>query len=121
MNRELLLRLSVCLVALGLGLYSYIDKQNHLTKMRMQIPLLSKEIKAIKEENTRMQYEIDQFQSPEHLLELARTSEYSHLKHPLLKEVLTVQEAPLIAITEKSERQGVSVKPRSALAVGAKE
>jgi hypothetical protein len=106
--------LGVC----GFGLYSYVDKQNALTELRIAIPTVAKEIRMLNEENTRLKYEIELFESPQHLLELAKSCEFSHLKHPLLKEILTVQEGdalelPLIVEEEKVTR----LKPKFTLAV----
>src|SRR5579872_4905290 len=88
MNKGLLIRLLICIFACGLFLYSYLEKQNRVTALRISIPAMGKEIKHLKEENTRLQYEIDQFENPQHLIELARRGEFSHLKHPLVKEVV---------------------------------
>ena len=121
MNKGMLLRVVVCIFLFSVSLYSYIDQQNDLTQMRIQAPKLVKEIKAIKEENTRLKYEIDQFENPEHLMELSRHSEYSHLKHPLLKEILVCQEG--VALSLPSETKGhvaTPVKPKVSLAIGAK-
>jgi hypothetical protein len=89
----ILLKLGVCLTVFGLCLYSYLDTQNQLTHLKIRLPEVDKELKLIEEENRRLAYEIDQFESPSHLIELARNPEYAHLKHPLLKEILTVPEA----------------------------
>jgi hypothetical protein len=91
--RQLLLRLALCLTVFGLCLYSYLDLQNELTALKMLLPAVEKEIDLVAEENRRLSYEIGQFQSPSHLIELAHRPEFSHLKHPLLKEILTVPEA----------------------------
>lgn len=91
--KGLLFRLGICLSVMGLCLYSYLDLQNQLTHLKIRIPVVEKEIYAIAEENRRLSYEIGQFQSPSHLIELARRPEFSHLKHPLLNEILTVPEA----------------------------
>ncbi|HSX38851.1 MAG TPA: hypothetical protein VLE95_08545 [Chlamydiales bacterium] len=90
---HLLLRLGFCLALFGLCLYSYLDVQNGLTQLKMKLPEVEKEIWLIREENRRLAYEIDQFQNPSNLIELAHRPEFSHLKHPLLKEVVTVPEA----------------------------
>ena len=90
--RALLLRLGICLAVSGLSLYSYLNLQNELTSLKIEIPAIEKEIDLIAEENRRLSYEIGQFQSPSHLIELAHRPEFSHLKHPLLKEILTVPE-----------------------------
>jgi hypothetical protein len=91
--KGLLFRLGICLSVFGFCLYSYLDSQNQLTRLKMQIPIVEKEIYLLGEENRRLSYEIGQFQSPSHLIELAHRPEFSHLKHPLLKEILTVPEA----------------------------
>lgn len=91
--KGLLFRLGICLGAFGLCLYSYLDMQNELTHLKIRLPEVEKEIKLIQEESRRLAYEIDQFESPGHLIELAHHPEFSHLKHPLLKEILTVPEA----------------------------
>lgn len=118
MNKGLLIRIVICIFSFGFLLYSYIDKQNNLTELRILIPGLVKEIKTIREENTRLQYEIDQFENPGHLMELARHSQFSHLKHPFIKDVLTVNEG--IAIQDKVEEpieELAQVKPKFSLAV----
>jgi len=91
--KGLLLRLGICLGVLGACLYSYLDTQNELTQLKIHLPDVEKEIKILREENRRLAYEIDQFENPAHLIELAHHPEYGHLKHPLLREILTVPEA----------------------------
>lgn len=91
--KELLFRLGICLTVFGFCLYSYLDVQNRVTHLKIQIPEMEKEIRLIQEESRRLAYEIDQFENPAHLIELAHHPEFSHLKHPLLKEILTVPEA----------------------------
>lgn len=92
MQKSLLPRLGFCLTVLGLCLYSYFDKQNELTQIKIRLPEVEKEIRLVREENRRLRYEIDQFESPTHLIEMAHRPEFSHLKHPLLREILTVPE-----------------------------
>lgn len=115
-----LLPIAVCIVGFSLFLYSYLEEQNSLTKLRFAIPEISKEIKALKEENTRMRYEIDQFENPEHLIELARHSEFSHLRHPLVKEIATMQEGIALTLPVQESAKSSSMKPKVTLAVGAK-
>ncbi len=90
--KNLLLRLGFCLAVFGFCLYSYLEAQNELTQLKIKLPEVDSEVKLIREENRRLSYEIDQFQSPSNLIELAHRPEFSHLKHPLLKEILTVPE-----------------------------
>jgi cell division protein FtsB len=99
-QKALFLRLLFCIFCVGLTLYLSINKQNELTELRLQIPQLSKEVKAIQEENIRLQYEVDRFESPIHLMELARKPEFSHLKHPFLKDIIIIQELTSIPPTD---------------------
>jgi len=91
--RNLLLKLGICLSVFGLCLYSYLDMQNQLTELKICLPAVEKEIHLINEENRRLAFELEQFENPAHLIELAHHPEFGHLKHPLLKEILTVPEA----------------------------
>lgn len=83
-----LLRIFACIIVAGLFLYVYIDKQNKLTELRMQVPIAAKELQRIQEENHRLQYDIDSFESPIHLIELAEKPAFSHLKHPYQRDIV---------------------------------
>jgi hypothetical protein len=94
MNRTSI-HLLICLAAAGLTLYALIEEQNALTELRVALPALDKELRATQEENLRLEYELDCFESPVHLLELARKPEFGHLKYPTIDDVLIVsREAP---------------------------
>lgn len=86
------LQILCCIFAAGIALYAYIDKQNDLTELRLVIPTLTKEVKRIQKENIRLQYEVDRFESPIHLMELLRRPEYSHLKYPHVDDVVVIEE-----------------------------
>lgn len=119
-SKGLTVRLLVCILAFGISLYSYIDKQNGLTQLRISIPSLRKEVRAIQEENTRLQYEIDQFENPQHLMELTRHGEFSHLKHPLVKDILTCQTGLAMQVQAVEDTALVATaKPKPTLALGA--
>lgn len=85
-------RLMFCIFVAWWTMYSYIEKQNELTELRLAIPMLSKEVNGLYEENRRLKYEIEQFESPVHLMELARKPEFSHLKYPTLNEIVILKE-----------------------------
>lgn len=91
MQVGILIRLLLCVLMMGLFLYAYIVKQNSITELRLQIPSASRELQTILQENTRLQFEIDRFMNPRHLMELAREPRFSHLKHPLTDEVVTIE------------------------------
>ena len=92
MKSPMFLRVLVCIFFFGFSLYSYIDKQNRLTQMKMRLPEITKEIKVIEEENGRLEYEIHQFESPEHLIQLVQSGQFSYLKYPFVNEVITLPE-----------------------------
>lgn len=94
-QRLIVAQILICLSAVVFTVYAYIEKQNELTELRLAIPATAKEVRRIHEENIRLQYEIDQFESPVHLMELARKPEFGHLKYPYLPDV-GVQNSPTI-------------------------
>jgi hypothetical protein len=79
-------RIVVCILAAGITLFGYVEKQNELTELRLAIPVLTKAVKSLQEENIRLMYEIEQFESPIHLMELMKKPEFSHLKYPFVKD-----------------------------------
>lgn len=90
----LFIRLLICIAFAGLVLYKYIDKVNELTELRLSIPILNRELKEIHEKNLELQYAIDCFESPVHLMELARKPEFGHLKYPSNLDVHLISESP---------------------------
>lgn len=87
---SIFIRLFVCVFILGISLYAYIYKQNELTELRLAIPALAKEVRNIQEENHRLKYEIDYFESPIHLMELMRMPEFGHLKFAYNQDVIVL-------------------------------
>lgn len=98
----LLIRLLICISFAGLMLYKYIDKLNDLTELRLSIPILARELKDIHEQNLELQYTIDSFESPLHLMELASKPEFGHLKYPTLNDVILLSEVSIYC-TDKQE------------------
>lgn len=90
MNLGIFIRVFLCILTLGVFLYAFINRQNHITELRLQIPVAARELQVIEQENTRLQFELDQFENPVHLMELARRPEFRHLKHPLVNEIITI-------------------------------
>ena len=118
-HQSTFIRLGVMIALASLGVYFYIEKQNELASLKMKLPSLAQEIHRLREENQRLQYEVDGFESPCHLMELARKPEFSHLKHPLVQEVLAMQEG--LALNQSIGKPKKVVEPPPfPLAVGAK-
>lgn len=99
----LFFRLMFCISFAGFLLYKDIDKLNNLTELRVSIPLLAREVQKIHEKNLELQYAIDTFESPLHLMELARKPEFGYLKYPTVNEVIYLQEKPLACFENSSE------------------
>lgn len=97
------LRIFICILTACSTLYLYIDKHNDLVELRLAIPGLAKEVKTLHEENTRLKYQIDRFESPIHLMELARKPEFSHLKFPRAQDVVLLREPPPLSL-EKGDK-----------------
>ena len=91
MNRGLLFRLLICIFVLGGFLYTYIDKQNDLTELKMEIPELTKQLRRLEEENDQLGLEIERLENPSRLIGLLREKEYSHLRYPYVNEVVVLK------------------------------
>lgn len=82
----------ICLFFVAFAVYHYVDLNNRLTKYRLQVPLLEKEIAKIKRENVELQYEIELFESPIHLLEIAEKEDFRHLVYPYNDQIVQLPE-----------------------------
>lgn len=119
MNKGLIVRLLLCLMVSLLFFYQIIQKQNQINYLSLQIPKLNKELKSLGEENLKLRFHIDSFESPDHLMYLVKSS-FSHLYFPENKEVVQLREG----IALKHELQDCQknlrrYKTEPVLAVGA--
>lgn len=112
----LLFRVFICILVLAVCLYSVINEQNKITKLQFVIPMMTKAIQEIEEETTRLQYEIECFENPLHLMELARLKEYSHLKHPRKNEILAISVKNSYEIPCKESSQEIQIPSTLSLA-----
>ncbi len=101
--KEMIIQSICSMVCVGSYFLSYIDKQNQLTYLRMQIPQVEQEIIELKEEIAELKYDIDQFESPSNLLDIAQLPEFSHLQYPFMQDILSLQEG-LAMHTDHSDR-----------------
>lgn len=91
-GRTTIIQIFTCLIAVSTCWFSYLEKQNELTELRLYAPRLVQEIKGIREKNTQLKYQIQQLESPENLMKLACDAKFQHLKHPFGKDILVLQE-----------------------------
>ena len=90
MKKPLLLQIFLCAIFLGSTLYAYVKQQNDLTKIKIVLPKLMKEVQNICEENLGLRYQIECFENPKHLMEMAKRSEFSHLRYPVTDEIFVL-------------------------------
>lgn len=83
-------RILICFLVLGFSLFLYIEKTNQQTKLRLELPKHEKQIEILAQKNIQLKYQLENFNNPQHLLELAKQPAYSHLKFPFLEEVLVI-------------------------------
>lgn len=102
-------RLSLLLVICGFLLYSYVDRHNNIMELKIAIPAIAKELEALKEKNMQLQYELDQFESPQNLFSLAQQKEFSHLKFPALSDIVMVAEGVALHISDKVSNESKAV------------
>jgi len=105
LKKGFFLKICVCILFLGGCLYSYIDTQNAITSLRIKIPHLTAELRKTAEENMRLLYEIEEFESPENLMKLAQNNAYAYLKYPHNQEVMTLTVAEAETAPEISEHR----------------
>ncbi len=90
-NLGIVIRTLICILTIGCFLYAYITKQNDITELRLQIPVKAKMLEEIAQACTALQFQIDQFENPQHLMELSSQPQFSHLKYPLLSDIITIE------------------------------
>lgn len=87
----LFLKIFICLFSIVGMLYVYIDQQNDLIEWRIKVRASAKELRELQEDNIALRYEVDRFESPVHLMELARQPAFSYLKYPHNKDILMLK------------------------------
>ena len=92
MNKGAIFQITICLFVFGVCLFTYIEKQNELTSLKIELPKVALEIENLQEEIKKMQYEVDSFENPQYLMELVRKPQFGHLKHPFVDDVLMLPE-----------------------------
>jgi predicted methyltransferase len=93
-----------------------INQQNRITKLRIEIPTALNTILEVDEEIARLKYQIECFENPLHLMQLAELSEYSHLKYPLKKEIITISIPQMEQLLPQMSSQEIQIPPKLSLA-----
>jgi len=72
-------RLLLLLVLMGASLYSYIDRENNLTKAELMLAPVYREVGEMEEQNAALRYQLSRFEAPSHLFQIASEAHYGHL------------------------------------------
>lgn len=91
---QIALKMLICIATVGAFLYAYIEKNNELTKLRLALPELTKEVKALQEENSYLHFEINRFKNPANLITFMRQPQFAHLKPLSNSETRILPSAP---------------------------
>jgi hypothetical protein len=105
-----LVKIFICFFALSFSFYSYLAQQNDVKRLRMMIPARSEQIRKLEEENMALSYQIEQFENPVHLMKLSKHPQFSHLKHPLIKDVEVIEgsvEIDLPALSKSAREESM--------------
>lgn len=111
-----LFRIFLCLGTLCLFAFLSIRKENEITAFRLQIPELTKEVKVLVEENTRLRFEKEQFESPENLLKIASTPAFSSLHFPIATNVSVFPKGFFLARNTSEDNNSLDLKAKPKLA-----
>jgi len=103
MNKSIVFKILICLFTFGICLYSYIEKQNEVTSLKIEVPKVAKEIEHLTAEIKKIHYEVEMFENPAYLMQLIRQPEFGHLKHPFVEDVLTLPEG--VALFGESKKE----------------
>lgn len=103
MKKRIFLQSLLCLTAFGVMLYSYISTCHEVREKQALVYQSSKQLAILSEENTRLSYEIDRFEDPKNLMQLAKSKKFSHLKVPSSDEVIICSKTQALDIPIQRE------------------
>ena len=84
--------LFLCIFFSAFLLCIYIDRQNELIQLKIELPLLAEQVKALEEENQILELKLNELHNPKNLLQYLRLPQLSHLKHPLPEDIVVIEE-----------------------------
>lgn len=85
-----LVKIFICIFCFGVSLYIYLDKLNSQSELKVQVPQIAKEIELIEQDLVNLNYQIESFKNPTHLLNLALRPEFGHLKFSRQSDVMLI-------------------------------
>jgi cell division protein FtsL len=119
MKPTLLAKSVVCLGFLGFSVCSYLSKHNTCMALKMQIPKVMEEIKIIQEENEALSYQIECFENPQNLLNIAKSCQFSHLQFPPLENILAIKKDGILPKTPNTLAEKIN-QPTPPVVIGSR-
>lgn len=83
----LLGRLIACVLALAFSLYAYIDLHNAVTRLRVDIPRLKRQVREWEERNTALSFQLSRYESPAFLTQRLQDPRFGHLHFPSEQDI----------------------------------
>lgn len=90
---NLLYQIWIGIFVVGLCFYLYVDRQNDLIKLQIELPLLRKELRLLEEENRQLLFAIEESESPLRIMQLRKDPKFSHLKDPHEDTIIILEES----------------------------
>lgn len=89
--RKGLFKLSICILLLGFFLIAHIERQNELTRLRLQIPQINAKTKVLRESALQMKSRVQKKETPRQLLALLKQPQFQHLHFPQTSRVWIIE------------------------------
>ncbi len=113
--KGLLWRSGACILLLGAFLLHHVERQNELTRLRLEIPQIDMQWRALQERALQLRGKVLSRQTPRALLAQLQKPEFAHLKNPPPDKVWILDEEEVPASStalEKSVQHTGKTAPR---------
>ncbi len=90
---NLLHQIWIGIFVVGLCFYLYVDRQNDLIKLQIELPLLRKELRLLEEENRQLLFAIEEFENPLRIMQLRKDPRFNYLKEPHEDVIIILEES----------------------------
>lgn len=89
--RAIFARLGICICLFGAFLMRHVQRQNDLTRVRLEIPQIAMQARALEERSLQLKEEVGKLQTPKVLLDQLDRGEFAHLMAPLPQQIWIIE------------------------------
>lgn len=89
---NLLYQIWIGIFIVGFCFYLYVDRQNDLIKLQIELPLVRKELRLLEEENRQLLFAIEEVENPSRIMQLRKDPKFSHLKEVHEDAIIILEE-----------------------------